>query len=105
MTLLTTVFAAIICTVLWYKTAPKSKMKLEILCLMYWGASIMWFVDAIFEYAELKADYFTPAPADMLNDFFLGLSVVALGLIIWLIVLLIKDPKGIVKAALLPKKN
>jgi hypothetical protein len=71
---------------------------------MFWGASLMWFVDAIFEYAELKAEYFTPAAEDMLNDLFLGLSVVALGLVIWLAVLLIKDPKGIVKATIL-KKN
>lgn len=104
MTLLTTVFAAIICTVIWYKNAAKSDMKIGILCLMYWGASLMWFVDAIFEYAEIKAEYFTPAPADMLNDLFLGLSVVALGLIIWLVVLLIKDPKGVVKNALFKKK-
>lgn len=105
MTLLTTVFAAVICTVLWYKNAPKNEMKIGILCWMYWGASIMWFVDAIFEYAELKAAYFTPSPADMLNDFYLGLSVVALGLIIWLVILLIKDPKGVVKAALFQKKQ
>ena len=64
----------------------------------------MWLVDAIFEYAELHAEYFIPAPMDMLNDFFLGLSVVALGLIVWLVVLLIKDPKGVVKATLLKKK-
>lgn len=64
----------------------------------------MWLVDAIFEYAELHAEYFTPVPMDMLNDFFLGLSVVALGLIVWLVVLLIKDPKGVVKATLLKKK-
>lgn len=95
MTLLVTIFAAVIATVMWYRTAPKSNMKLGTLSLMYWGASIMWFVDAIFEYAELKAEYFTPAPADMLNDLFLGLSVVALGLIIWIAVLLISDPKGV----------
>ena len=104
MTLLTSVFAAIICTIIWYKNAPKSEMKVGILCWMYWGASIMWLVDAIFEYAELKAEYFTPEPADMLNDLFLGLSVVALGLIIWLIILLIKDPKGVVKNAIFKKK-
>ena len=104
MTLLTTLFAAIICTVIWYKTAPKSEMKVGILCWLYWGASIMWLVDAIFEYAELHAEYFTPAPVDMLNDFYLGLSVVALGLVIWIIVLLVKDPKGIVKATLFKKK-
>lgn len=44
----------------------------------------MWLVDAIAEYAELGAEYFTPAAADMLNDAFLGVSVVALALVIWL---------------------
>ncbi len=104
MTLLTTVFAAIIATVVWYKGAPKSEMKVGILCWMYWGASLMWLVDAIFEYAELGAEFFAPAPVDMLNDFYLGLSVVALGLVIWLVILLIKDPKGVIKASLFKKK-
>jgi hypothetical protein len=98
MTLLICVFAAIICTVLWYKKAPQDEMKLSVLCFLYWGASIMWFVDAVVEYAELGAAFFAPAPADMLNDLFLGLSVVALGLIAWLIVLLVKDPRGVFKA-------
>ena len=105
MTLLITVFAAIICTIVWYRTAPKSEMKVGILCWMFWGASLMWLIDAIFEYAELGAEYFTPAPADMLNDLFLGLSVVALGLIIWLVILLIKDPKGVIKSSLLGRKK
>ena len=105
MTLLTTVFAAVICTVIWYRGAPKSEMKVGVLCLMYWGASLMWLVDAIFEYAELREEYFTPAPVDMLNDLYLGLSVVALGLVIWLVILLVKDPKGVVKAALFRKKG
>lgn len=104
MTLLTTVFAAIIATVVWYKGAPKSEMKVGILCWMYWGASLMWLVDAIFEYAELGAEFFAPTPVDMLNDFYLGLSVVALGLVIWLVILLIKDPKGVIKASLFKKK-
>ena len=104
MTLLTTVFAAVIATVVWYKKAPNDEYRVSVLCFLYWGASIMWLVDAIFEYAELHAEYFTPAPLDMLNDFFLGLSVVALGLIVWLVVLLVKDPKGVVKTALLKKK-
>ena len=100
MTLLITVFAAVISTAVWYKNAPDDSMKVGILCWLYWGASLMWFVDAIFEYAELRAAYFTPEPAEMLNDLFLGLSVVALGLVIWVAVLLIKDPKGAVKRAL-----
>lgn len=105
MTLLTTVFAAIASTIVWYKKAPENEMKVGILCWMYWGASLMWLVDAIFEYIEIGAGLFTPAPVDMLNDLFLGLSVVALGLVIWLVVLLIKDPKGVVKSALFGKKK
>lgn len=104
MTLLTTLFAAIICTILWYKSAPKDDLKLNILCYMFWGASLMWLVDAVFEFAELQAEYFTPALADLVNDFYLGLSVVALGLVVWLIILLIQDPKGVVKKTLFAHK-
>lgn len=102
MTLLITVFAAIICTILWYNGKHKD-LRLGTLCFIYWGASLMWFIDACFEYAQLQADFFSPAPADMLNDAYLGFSVVALGLVFWLIVLLIKDPKGTVRAALAKK--
>lgn len=99
MTLLITVFAAVVATVKWYNRKDDS-MKLGILCFLYWGASIMWLVDALFEYSELKAEYFSPALEDMINDTFLGLSVVALGLVIWLVRLLILDPKGSVRAAI-----
>lgn len=100
MTLLTAVFAAVIATAVWYKNASSRELKVSTLCLMYWGASLMWLIDAVVEYAEAGAEYFSPAPLDMLNDLFLGLSVVAFGLVIWLAILLIKDPKGVVKAAL-----
>ena len=103
MTLLVTVFAAVICIAIWYKNAPESKMQLGLLCWLFWGASLMWLVDAVFEYAELKAEYFTPEPADLLNDLFLGLSVVALALVIWIVVLLVKDPRGVLRAKLFKK--
>ena len=103
MTLLITVFAAVIATVVWYNRKDDN-MKLGILLFMFWGASIMWLVDAVFEYAELGAEYFTPAAGDMLNDAFLGLSVVALSLVIWIVRLLITDPKGSVQEALRKKK-
>ena len=104
MTLLTTVFAALISSIIWYRKEEARKLQVGTLSLMYWGASLMWLIDAVFEYAELGAASFVPAPLDMLNDLYLGLSVVALGLIIWLVILLVRDPKGIVKAALF-KKN
>ena len=60
MTLLTTIFAAIISTIIWYKGAPKNEMNVGVLCWIYWGASLMWLVDAIFEYVELGAEFFAP---------------------------------------------
>ena len=105
MTLLVMVFAAVISTVVWYKNAPKSRMMTGVLCFMFWGASLMWLVDAVFEYAELGSEYFHPSPEEMLNDLYLGLSAVALGLVIWLVILLVKDPKGVIKAALFRRKK
>ena len=104
MTLLITIFAAITVTLIWYKKAPDNSMRYGTLALMYWGASLMWLVDAIFEYAELGAEFFTPEASDMLNDSYLGLCVVALGLIIWIVTLFIKDPKGIIKKTLTKSK-
>ena len=60
MTLLISVFAAVLCTVLWYRKDPGDDMKVGVLCWMYWGASLMWLVDAVFAYAGLGAAYFTP---------------------------------------------
>ncbi len=98
MTLLITFFAAMITTIVWYNS--KTDHKLGSLMLMYWGASLMWLVDAVAEYIEVGAEFFTPAASDMLNDAFLGISVVALGMFIWLVILLIKDPSGKVKSML-----
>lgn len=97
MTLLITVFAAVFSTALWYKKLPDNSEQFGTLSLMYWGASLMWLVDAVVEYMELGADFFTPAPSDMLNDAYLGFSVVALGLVIRIVLILIKDPKGLIR--------
>jgi len=94
MTLLITVIAAIVSTVVWYMIPADKGLRLDVLTLMYWGASIMWAVDAVFEYIEDKEAYFNPEIADMVNDAFLGICVVALGMIIWLVNLLWRDPKG-----------
>ena len=103
MTLLICVFAAIIATVKWYKRENNDMMLTPLVC-MFWGASLMWLGDAVWEYAELHEKFFTPEPADMLNDAFLGLSVVAFALIVWLIVLLVRDPKGVVRKSLKKEK-
>lgn len=100
MTLLLTIFAAVIATLVWYTSRTARELKIGILCYMYWGASLMWLVDAVAEYIELRAEYFTPSVLDMVNDAFLGFSVIAIGLVIWIVYLLIKDPHNVVKKSL-----
>ena len=85
MTLLVAVLAAIASTLAWYTNEKREEMKLGFLSLMFWGASLMWFVDAVFEYADLKAAYFTPTASEMLNDFF------------WIVRVLVSDPKGVIR--------
>ena len=103
MCLILTTVAAVICTAIWYASAAAREMKVSVLCWLFWGAAIMWFVDLVFEYAEEGAAVFEPAPADVINDSLLGLSVITLALVIWTVVLLVRDPKGVVRAALLKK--
>ena len=104
MTLLITLFAAVTATVVWYARLGRRDYKLGTLALMYWGASLMWMVDAVAEYIELQAEYFTPAVEDLINDAYLGMSVVALGLVIWLVILFVKDPEGKLRTALHARK-
>lgn len=92
MTLLMTVIAAVIVTIIWYVSPKARLLKVGLLCYMFWGASIMWMVDAVAEYIELRSAYFTPAIEDMINDAFLGLSVIALALVVWIAYVLFKDP-------------
>lgn len=96
MTLLLTLIAAVVSTLIWYLSKRARTLKIVTLLYLYWGASLMWLVDAVFEYIELRAAYFTPSMEDMINDSFLGLSVVVLGLIIWVIEILIKDPENVI---------
>lgn len=105
MTLLITVIAAAASTIIWYSNEHRDTYRLGTLSLIYWGASLMWFVDFIFEYSELHSDYFIPETSEIINDSLLGLTVVTAGLIVWLVILLIKDPKGIFNDRLMKNKN
>lgn len=103
MTLLCAVFAAVISTAAWYVSENARQLRVGLLCWMFWGASCMWLVDAVFEYAGLGAACFAPEPEALLNDLFLGLSVIALALVVWVAALLIKDPKGVLRKKLAKK--
>lgn len=104
MTLLIAVFAAVITTIIWYTNDRRSQLRLGTLTLMYWGASLMWMVDAVTEYIEAGAEYFTSEPEALINDAFLGLSAVAFGLVIWVVILLIKDPLNVVRKTIINQR-
>ena len=99
MTLLITIIAAAAASVCWYFDGKRREKKLGTLALIYWGASLMWFMDFCFEYAELHAEYFNQEFADILNDSLLGLTTAVLGIVVWLLILVIKDPMKVFKKA------
>jgi hypothetical protein len=93
---LLTALAAIIATALWYVNAPGDKYKLSLLSFIYWGAAIMWLVDHVIAYVQEGGEFFE-INADATG---LGLSVLLLGLFVWLVVLLVGDPKRVLKRVL-----
>ena len=88
--------AAVITTVIWYVKAPQDKYKLGLLSLMFWGATLMWFVDHVMAYLIEGGEFFEIN----LDATLLGISVIILALLVWLITLLISDPRGVLKKAL-----
>ena len=97
MTLLITLVCAIVSTIVWYFNDNRRKLKLSVLCFEFWGASLMWLVDSIFEFVELKAEYFNQPVEAVASDTLLGLAVAVLGLLVWVITLIVSDPNGVIK--------
>jgi peptidoglycan biosynthesis protein MviN/MurJ (putative lipid II flippase) len=96
MWLILTALAAVTTTVIWYVKAPDDKYKLGFLSLMFWGATLMWFVDHVIAYLTEGGEFFEIN----LDATLLGISVIAIALIVWVLVLLISDPRGIMKNVL-----
>lgn len=99
MTLLITLLAAIVVTLIWYQSKGAREMKVGLLCYMFWGAGLMWLCDAVAEYSRSGIEYFHPPIQQLVNDAFLGTCEIAFALVIWLCVLLLKDPKRVLKKA------
>jgi uncharacterized protein (DUF486 family) len=86
-------YAAIFSTLAWYALKANNKdYCLNYLSLMLWGATLMAFVDHIFSYA--RGEGFFELSSDSLA---LGFSLVAVALMIWLVILLYKDPLKVLK--------
>lgn len=100
MTLLITVFFAVISTLVWYVSEKARRLKVGVLLYMFWGASLMWLVDGLFEYSEVGAEFFKPSAQEMLSDTLLGFSAAALAMVVWAAVILVKDPMHTIKSVL-----
>lgn len=98
MTLLITAIAATVSAVLWLTRAHNDKFHLGTLTLIYCGAASMWFMDFVFEYAQLHAAYFNQEFSDILNDSILGITVVLIGAVAWIIYNIVKNPKRLFKS-------
>jgi peptidoglycan biosynthesis protein MviN/MurJ (putative lipid II flippase) len=96
MFLIITALAAIITTVIWYVKAPEDKYKLGLLSWFFWGATLMWLVDHVMAYLAEGGEFFELN----LDATMLGISVIMLALFVWIIVLLVSDPKGVLKKVL-----
>ncbi|MHC1721849.1 MAG: hypothetical protein AB9836_01450 [Aminipila sp.] len=91
MYLIITAMAAIVSTIIWYVNAPDDRYKLSTLSLIFWGATLMWLVDHVMAYLTEGGEFFDIS----MNATLLGVNVVLLGLLLWIITLLVKDPKGV----------
>ena len=100
MTLVLTLLAAVIATVVWNAKLPDNSMHIGTLALMYWGASLMWIVDGIACLAEGEAFIEVVDTAAMFDDAMLGGVVIICGLVAWIVYLLVKDPKHALRKAL-----
>jgi hypothetical protein len=96
MWLIMTSLAAVIATVIWYINSPQDRYKLGLLSLIFWGATFMWLVDHIMAFITEGREFFEIN----LDAALLGITVIILALLIWLVVLLVSDPKGVYKGVL-----
>ncbi|MGQ9545471.1 MAG: hypothetical protein ACUVQX_06765 [Candidatus Bathycorpusculaceae bacterium] len=87
--------AAAIATPIWYSRADDDKYMLKLLCLILWGATIMVFVDHVMGYLMEGGEFFELT----IEATILGFALLIAALVVWEIVLLLKDPRGILYKA------
>jgi len=80
-------------TALWYSKAEDDKYMLKFLSLIFWGASIMVFIDHLISYITEGGEFIEVT----IESTILGFVLVITALIIWEIALLIKDPKQVIR--------
>jgi hypothetical protein len=93
MWLLILLFSATISTALWYSKAEDDRYMLKFLSLIFWGASVMVFIDHLISYITEGGKFIEVT----IESTILGFVLVITALIIWEIALLVKDPKQVIR--------
>ena len=95
MWLITSAIVAVIATMLWY-LKDDGRYKLDVLSLIFWGTTIMVFVDHMMGYYNdvivggEEVGFVEIAP----QAFMLSVLLVCIGIGIWEAILIYKNPKG-----------
>lgn len=90
MCLLLTTLAAIVAGLFWYFKDEDNAFKTGTLSLMYFGAALMWLVDAFFALSE--GEGFLDLSLD---DALLGFTIIICGLLAYLMLLVFRGPKKV----------
>lgn len=89
--LISTSLAAVVSTLIWYIRNPGDRYKLGLLSLIFWGAAVMIFIDHLVGYILERGEFL-----EMTGEAgVIGLSLIVTALVIWVIALLLSDPKKI----------
>ncbi len=84
-------FAAAVVTALWYSKAENDVYMLKLLSLILWGTTIMVLVDHVMGYL-MEGGTFLEITVEAAV---LGITLLTAALIAWNIILLLKDPRGV----------
>ncbi|MEM2168549.1 MAG: hypothetical protein QXX99_00280 [Candidatus Bathyarchaeia archaeon] len=85
--------AATIVTPIWYSKAEDDKYMIKTLCLILWGATIMTLIDHVMGYFMEGGSFLELTPEAAA----LGFTMLTAAFIFWEIILLLKDPKGVIR--------
>ncbi len=97
MWLVVTTLAAAIVTAIWYiSDEARETYMIGILNLILWGTAIMVFVDHTIGYLMEGGEYIETTPDAIL----LSIVLIIAALLAWEAVLLVKDPKGVLRSVL-----
>ncbi|KAF5059427.1 hypothetical protein DSECCO2_336100 [anaerobic digester metagenome] len=85
-----TALAAILTTIVW-RGMSEDKFQLSTLCLIYWGATLMWFVDHVIAYLTEGGAFLEIS----MDATLLGITVVVCGFFVWMLIAVVKNLRGV----------